>query len=121
MKLRNKKTGVVMGLSMAGDIVWVGNYRYNSLAELNEEWEDYKPKEPLFTREAAQMFRLWAEINELRAVNCKYICDGIAGFVGMKSSVDEYVVIDIPETNMSKRITVGTEYTIDELCGEDEE
>ena len=52
MKLRNKKTGEI------GDIlpygcedgkirVWIDNisrpeYRYNSLAELNSEWEDYE-------------------------------------------------------------------------------
>lgn len=56
MKLRNKKTGEIGNLLPygCGDgkmWVWVGNisrpeYRYNSLAELNEEWEDYEePKD----------------------------------------------------------------------------
>ncbi len=45
MKLRNKKTGEIInnnGISFAE-----GNYNtYSSLAELNEEWEDYlEPKE----------------------------------------------------------------------------
>lgn len=50
MKLRNRKTGEIGNLLPygAGDgriWVWIGNtsrpeYRYNSLAELNEEWED---------------------------------------------------------------------------------
>ena len=55
MKLRNKKTGEIGNLKPYGNDgmiwVWIGNmsepeYRYNSLAELNEEWEDYEePKE----------------------------------------------------------------------------
>lgn len=50
MKLRNKKTGDVID---ERDIGWTISimtgeriYRYDSLAELNEEWEDYEPKEP---------------------------------------------------------------------------
>ena len=52
MKLRNKKTGEIGNLPPYGGKdgkIWVciGNisrpeYRYNSLAELNEEWEDYE-------------------------------------------------------------------------------
>ena len=56
MKLRNKKTGEIGNLAPRGCEderlwVWIDNkskpeYRYNSLAELNEEWEDYEePKE----------------------------------------------------------------------------
>ena len=59
MKLRNKKTGEIGNLLPYGGEdgkiwVWLGNisrpeYRYNSLAELNEEWEDYEaPKEYWF-------------------------------------------------------------------------
>ena len=48
MKLRNKKTGEIVEVSKIG-LVWnkygmpadIG--QYNSLSELNEEWEDYKP------------------------------------------------------------------------------
>lgn len=56
MRLRNKKTGeignlIYRGLEDERIWVWIDNmskpeYRYNSLAELNEEWEDAKePKE----------------------------------------------------------------------------
>lgn len=54
MELRNKKTGEIGKLQPYGEDgriwVWVDNiskpeYRYNSLAKLNKEWEDYeKPK-----------------------------------------------------------------------------
>ena len=48
MKLRNKKTGEIV--SLQGELTYDDKVRlltyYNSLAELNEEWEDYeKPKE----------------------------------------------------------------------------
>lgn len=52
MKLRNKKTGEIGDLLPYGCEdgkiwVWIDNmsrpeYRYNSLAELNEDWEDYE-------------------------------------------------------------------------------
>ena len=54
MKLRNKKTGeIAVGYVMVG----IQNnekfpnpiefHTYGSIAELNDEWEDYEPKEPL--------------------------------------------------------------------------
>lgn len=51
MKLRNKKTGAIysiedIDLGNNKDGIWLGLTRYNSLAELNEEWEDYEePKD----------------------------------------------------------------------------
>lgn len=47
MKLRNKKTGAIysiedIDLGNNADGIWLGMTKYNSLAELNEEWEDYK-------------------------------------------------------------------------------
>ena len=73
MKLRNKKTGEI------GEAYWAtfredgadlcismhrnGAYvEVNSLAELNEGWEDYKPKEPLIKdTECREIMRLWAD------------------------------------------------------------
>lgn len=55
MKLRNKKTGEIGELlcnPRVIDIYFVandeGNYSYNSLSELNEEWEDYKEPEDVW-------------------------------------------------------------------------
>jgi len=49
MKLRNKKTGEVKELYIGKLNLNFGdcNRVYNSLSELNEEWEDYTPDEPL--------------------------------------------------------------------------
>ena len=42
MKLKNKKTGKVIKL----DVHWIDGKNYESLAEVNSEWEDYEePKE----------------------------------------------------------------------------
>lgn len=50
MKLRNKKTGAIysiedIDLGNNADGIWLGMTKYNSLAELNEEWEDYEELE----------------------------------------------------------------------------
>lgn len=67
MKLRNKKTGELVdawsfydgnesvNLKYFTDDGQV-NLEYRSLAELNDEWEDYKPKEPLIKDEKIQEF-----------------------------------------------------------------
>ena len=70
MKLRNKKTGdIAVGYVMVG----IQNnekypnpieyHTYGSIAELNDEWDDYKPVEPLIEDEKARnVFREWAEL-----------------------------------------------------------
>ena len=47
MKLQNKKTGKIIDiadLDFTSDnfAIWLSTTKYNSLAELNEEWEDYE-------------------------------------------------------------------------------
>lgn len=44
MRLRNKQTGQVLEVGTV-DIFADTCYSYNSLAELNEEWEDYGQKQ----------------------------------------------------------------------------
>ena len=57
MKLRNKKTGEIKEWQKVGAIDYgelnevYDSTEYNSLAELNYEWEDYKPVEPLIKDE----------------------------------------------------------------------
>ena len=74
MKLRNKKTGEIGKLHCDMNVIPTkygvfedtdirGHYwEYASLAELNEDWEDYKPKEPLIKDEKIRKaVRAWAE------------------------------------------------------------
>lgn len=63
MKIRNKKTGAIykiedIDLGNNEDGIWLGMTKYNSLAELNEEWEDCE--EPHYT--------YWIDTREERIV-----------------------------------------------------
>lgn len=97
---------------------------YNSLAELNDEWEDYEPVEPLIkdkhhperAEKARKTLKMWADAN---------------GFKKVSYHVDSYVSVFYNEFNPAEcTITIefgwimegikqGT-YGITELCGEEE-
>ena len=57
MKLRNKKTGELIEYSISlnqwseDDQEWYLFGNYDSINELKEDWEDYKPVEPLIKDE----------------------------------------------------------------------
>lgn len=95
-------------------------FSYRSIAELNADWEDYKPKEPLIKDEKIRKaVRAWAEADDLdnfRVQNqhfneCKIIgyTAGInkASFIGFQTTIAHAD---------NKKL-----YTITELCGEDKE
>lgn len=119
MKLRNKKTGGLANIMGEQDFFRVytdaGWADYNSLAELNSEWEDYKPAEPLIKDEKIRKTVMaWADENILHQVEFEYIAgtgsifkDGICG-------VEIGFYDDLKLTNRET-------YTIAELCGEEEE
>jgi hypothetical protein len=123
MKLRNKKTGEIgefMGTYNAVPFIGIGidyhdgnpvKYEYNTLTELNEEWEDYKPTEPLIKDEKIRKaVRAWAEANNVTKVwhegSSVGFCDGAVSI-----KFHELCWEEIPKG----------EYTITELCGEEEE
>ena len=123
MLLRNKKTGKIVEREefilikhIEGDGGWQdGSYR--SLAELNEEWEDYKPDEPLIKDEKIRKaIRAWAEANRIgRAVYVDYDYRFIAIDNDLSSMID---FGNIPECEKLKN---GRTYDIDELCGEEDD
>lgn len=125
MKLRNKKTGEVVEGFRRGpiDLYFYLNKNdggddfdrktYNSLSELNSEWEDYEPKEPLIKDEKVRKaVRAWAEVNEIGGCVCKeeIHCITFETERGMFISFENADPIP-PEGN----------YTITELCGEEKE
>ena len=119
MKLRNKKTGEVK--KMWKDNICLSfsdcNKVYYSLAELNQEWEDYKPTEPLIKDEKIRKaVRAWAEANEIsQAQFDRYIS-------GFSASDDEHNILSMISFDGFVFMFVdGKYYTIDELCGEEEE
>ena len=122
MKLRNKKTGEITEIEKVNLVVKIGNRccyesfaEYHSLSELNSDWEDYKPKEPLIKDEKIRKaVRAWAEANNfLGEIEVHSTMAGTRfslehydiGFLG-------YFIYDL-EHNKT--------YTIAELCGDEEE
>lgn len=114
MKLRNKKTGEI--IESFDTYLW--DYRYSSLAELNEEWEDYTPQEPLIKdKNIRKIVRDWAKVNAIDRVQY-IIFSHPRSYRFEYNSCDDNFAIDIvgwiPEL---KREGL---YTITELCGEED-
>ena len=123
MKLRNKKTGEIVTFVTLEEIyddeldfTYIkksGNENelsYSSLKKFNDEWEDYVPKEPLIKDEKTRKaVRAWAEANGIERVWHEYSSCWLRGN-GLKIELENEVV-DLEQRN----------YTIAELCGEEEE
>ena len=134
MKLRNKKTGEILDLCVGfiqdtrnGEFIQIKpeaistkeGYLYDSLAGLNEDWEDYKPAEPLIKDEKIRkVVRLWADVNGDTRVyyNRPTIEICINDKVG-------YVIRSIKfKSEYREAIDIESGYyTITELCGEEKE
>ena len=133
MRLRNKKTGKVFdalirekgGLGSYSHIVCdIKGYEhgggikanvlgeYNSLTELNEDWED--AKEPLIKDpKIRKAVRAWAEASDIEAVylSSEALC-WIEGFAKIEFAGNR---------DWYKELEEGKRYTLAELCGEEEE
>lgn len=133
MKLRNKKTGeiVTIGQELGDDfdgvglMLWVDHVEgselddhktYGSIAELIENWEDCEPVEPLIKDEKIRnAVRAWAEANGVEKV--------VLGQVN-----NDELVKKSPMTAFGCHVSFesslglerGRNYTITELCGEEE-
>ncbi len=124
MRLRNKKTGKITEIEEVNLIVMDDEHdcyesfaEYHSLAELNADWEDYKPAEPLIKDEKIRKaIRAWAEANGVGVVLYKednyrfYADDTEVGSMIEFEDMPEYIGLRHEHR-----------YTIDELCGEEEE
>ena len=124
-KLRNKKTGEIVknvssfdtrefkiGIEYENSKGYIERIAYDSLSELNEDWEDYAPQEPLIKDEKVRKaVKAWADANKIDKCVCKdeMHCITFETERGMFISF-EYAVPIPPEGH----------YTIAELCGEEE-
>ena len=120
MKLRNKKTGKVQTCDFAvisddfrrdGELCKLEShiFIFRSIKQLNEEYEDYTPKEPLIKDEKIRKaVRAWAEACDVE--RCHYEGDGdfATRWHGIK--------LDCSQIELDEGF-----YTIAELCGEGEE
>lgn len=130
MRLRNKKTGKIVDLSEGliidkynGEFIQIKpvaisdkeRYLYGSLAALNEEWEDYKPAEPLIKDEKIRKaVRAWAEAFNVDVAYLAPIGDGSKFVELFNEDSDGFERIAIPAENIKQEQC----YTIEELCGE---
>ena len=124
MKIRNKQTGDVWDIPkmrhptvQEDDISFFAVrdgdgklFSYPSIAELNADWEDYTPKEPLIKDEKIRKaVRAWAEGNHITSVHYDAFWKG---FRRDNSSITVWEELPLEDNNV---------YTIAELCGEEEE
>lgn len=130
MRLRNKKTGEVWNVwsfydgNQTINLKYFNNdgqvnLEYSSLAELNEEWEDYKPKEPLIKDEKIRRaVRAWAKLNNIGSV---VILDAKSHII-VRSRIGISYDLEFNHDYIGafKNIEFGEPYAIEELCGEEE-
>lgn len=120
MKLRNKKTGetvyVDFQIPLCNNDEILGSYSVTSLEDLNRSFEDYKPSEPLIKDEKVRKaIRAWAEACFIETVEYDEYWVSFRRddkTIGFK---DEDRCLGFYELENSR------DYTIDELCGEEEE
>lgn len=119
MKLRNKKTGEIVSLSLYGISLNIRSSEqptYHSIEQLCKDWEDVK--EPLIKDEKVRKaVRAWAEAIELNPKDIiLYIySDGSAIEIPNNSVIDFGDKIVDPS-----KIEDGRHYSIEELCGSEE-
>ena len=132
MKLKNKKTGEIWDIPkrryptvQEDDISFFAEregegklFSYNSLAELNADWEDYTPAEPLIKDEKIRKaVRTWAEASGIT----KVLSYGDIFWIGFRSIHTPSVwKFECSYTDASD-FKLDKEYSIAELCGEEEE
>ena len=127
MELRNKKTGLVGELHYEPDKEYhftvvtedsADMAIYRTLAELNEEWEDYKPKEPLIKDEKIRRaVKAWAEANDIDGVSYHKS----SHFWYLRALNDHEQAIDFwLSYDAEPEMVENKYYTITELCGEEE-
>lgn len=138
MRLRNKKTREIIdldvaniksqfgGISVIPEPVKLGGdeYVYNSLAELCKEWKDYKPAEPLIKDEnIRKAVRAWAEANDVANVFVTVVKNAKEGYLYWELASIEWeqsITIrfggELPDT-----LEDGAIYSLEELCGKEEE
>lgn len=135
MKLRNKKTGKIVEREefilikhIEGDGGWQDG-SYHSLAELNEEWEDYEPVEPIFDEKIRRGIRAWWDMQDNPFEAASVYCDkkkDLDGFYHWRI----FGYIREGEQKESTDLCFRTkklysykpyhDYTKEELCGEEQ-
>lgn len=125
MKLRNKQSGNIYDSDQITFVIYGGEYgeveeTYLSLDELNSDWEEVKPKEPLIKDEKIRKaVRAWAEAN---VINSGHYYNTDIKFNATEHRLQWIqTAIEFNDIMGLDNLEDGGTYTIDELCGEEEE
>ena len=138
MKLRNKKTGEI---AVCYVMVGIQNnekypnpieyHTYGSIAELNDEWDDYKPVEPIFDEKIRRGIRAWWDMQDNPFKSARVMLksrdkdlDGLYHwriFAYIRNG-EERISTDMEfRTKNLYDYNSSHDYTKEELCGEDKE
>ena len=134
MKLRNKKTGEIgelMGTERSCPYITIGvdfhdgnpkEYDYTSLAELNEEWEDYRPKEPLIKdKEYRKRIKELAKLLGVEPDDSVWV-DTSDSNIKLEFRISFMCTYYLKFCAYTTDLCIKTDYyTLAELCGEEEE
>ncbi len=119
MKLRNKKTGEIRDACFYIQ----GGYSYDSMREYCENWEDYKPAEPLIKDEKIRKtVRAWAGANDFETTDpLRYTLIEELEVVSFDNGTNLINIMFCGFPDGIKGLHHLGWYTITELCGEEEE
>lgn len=126
MKLVNKKTGEAATLvyfDFAQDLFGIrldnGKFEYcTSLTELNNKWVE--KREPLIkNEETREVVRAWAKVNGIDLLECGCFDGTFSEFMWLKQNCDERSIW----FREKELVNLSPErlYTVEELCGQEEE
>lgn len=120
MKLRNKNTGEIttkIDVGQNNETFWVLGRKprmYETLAELNEEWED---AEPLIKDEKIRKaVRAWAEANDFKRLEVTHSRGHTLRVMDENQGVEIFFFRKDGMPEIDERV-----YSLSELCGEEEE
>ena len=122
MRLRNKKTGEIregyIVLNLQNDNKFPNPIEgcTTTIAELNKDWEDYEPVEPLIeSPKSRKVFREWADLVGAKRFRVDHLCSFCRTVIASNDLVEE------PAIELPGFIGKDSEtYTREELCGEEE-
>lgn len=127
MKLRNKKTGEIVEYDRIGFRKGLSDGwkdfvpKAESIAEFNEEWEDYKLAEPLIKDEKIRkLFKEWATLFEEHIKIKYYVYNDFVVFRLCREKGTPEPRLDISIGYELVNLREGYEYYFEELCGEEE-
>ena len=126
MKLVNKKTGraaTLVYFDFVKDLFGIrldnGNIEHcTSLTELNNRWVE--KREPLIkNEETREVIRAWAKVNGIDLLECGGFDGTYSEFMWLKQNCDERAIW-FREKELAN-LSPEEFYTVEELCGQEEE